>query len=84
MLTIVQYVEGELEYVVVNNPCLCLINNERQLNTVFYYIGGLMIPDYDTWLSTLPEPKPEHDFDIDDREYENALEDEWEKLDEIE
>lgn len=43
-----------------------------------------MIPDYDTWLSTLPEPEPEHDYDIDDREYENALEDEWEKLDEIE
>lgn len=42
-----------------------------------------MIPDYDTWLSTLPEPKPGHDFDIDDREYENALEHEWEKLDEI-
>lgn len=67
---------------VANNPCLCLINNERQLNIVFYR-GELMIPDYDTWLSTLPEPKPEHDFDIDDREYENALEDEWENEDGI-
>lgn len=38
-----------------------------------------MIPDYDTWLSTPPEPKPEHDYDIDDREYENALEDKWEE-----
>lgn len=42
-----------------------------------------MIPDYDTWLSTLPEPKPEHDFDIDDREYENILEDKWENEDGI-
>lgn len=38
-----------------------------------------MIPDYDTWLSTPPEPKPEHDYGIDDREYENALEDKWEE-----
>ena len=50
---------------------------------ILYLRRSQMLTDYDTWLSTLPEPKPEHDFDIDDREYENALEDEWERQDEI-
>lgn len=50
----------------------------------FLMIGRcILMFDYDTWLSTPPEPKPEHDFDIDDREYENALEDEWENEDGI-
>ncbi|WP_353990058.1 hypothetical protein ABVF11_02205 [Pediococcus argentinicus] len=42
-----------------------------------------MIPDYDTWLSTVPEPdEDDNELEREDSEYEDMLERKWEAEDE--